>query len=117
VDSPLVAPARWRSPVIGGADAGATGGFALRLEAAKNGENETPGFAKRNERFREAGHKPLKSLGREMSDFAISFVFKALSPLSFRAVSRARAGPRSRAGGDGGRNRLLSPSAIMNMDF
>ncbi len=62
-------------------------------------KNETPGFAKRNERFREAGHKPLKSLGHEMSDFAISFVFKALSPLSFRAFlapalvrGRARAG-------------------------
>ena len=65
------------------------------------GENETPGFAKRNERFREAGHKPLKSLGREMSDFAISFVFKALSPLSFRAfLAPALRGPR-RAGTGG----------------
>ena len=43
-------------------------------------------FAMRNERFRDGGRKSLKSLGREMSDFAESCVFKALNPVSFRAA-------------------------------
>jgi hypothetical protein len=43
-------------------------------------------FAMRNEGFREGGRKSLKSLGREMGDFAQSCVFKVLNPVSFRAA-------------------------------
>jgi hypothetical protein len=42
-------------------------------------------FRKRNQRFREACRKVLKSLGREISDFAGSFVFNTLIAISFRA--------------------------------
>ena len=79
---------------------GCSTGRRFAPRGGQNEQNETPGFAKRNERFREAGHKPLKSLGREMSDFVISFVFKALSPLSFRAfLAPALRGPGGRDGG------------------
>jgi hypothetical protein len=45
-------------------------------------------FVMRNERFRDGGCKPLKSLGCEINDFAGSFVFNALTAFWFRAVRK-----------------------------
>jgi hypothetical protein len=53
--------------------------FRFGHHEAKNSENERIRFAKRNEGFRIAGRKPLKSLGAANHDFAGSFVFKGLS--------------------------------------
>ena len=64
----------------------------------KNGESETPRFAMRNERFREGGRKSLKSLGREMSNFAESFVFNDLTAFLFRAFRETRPPGPKRAG-------------------
>ena len=50
-------------------------------------ESETRRFAMRNEGFRDGGAKSLKSLGREMSNFAGSFVFKDLTAFSFRTLA------------------------------
>jgi hypothetical protein len=58
--------------------------FRFGHHEAKNSENEGIRFAKRNEGFRIAGRKPLKSLGAANHDFAGSFVFKGLSAISFR---------------------------------
>jgi hypothetical protein len=58
--------------------------FRFGHHEAKNSENERIRFAKRNEGFRIAGRKPLKSLGAADHDFAGSFVFKGLSAISFR---------------------------------
>ena len=47
--------------------------------------SETKG--KRNDRFRDGGRKSLKSLGREIRDFARAFVFNGLIVFLFRAVA------------------------------
>jgi hypothetical protein len=51
---------------------------------AQTRENERIHFAKRNEAFRLAGHKSLKSLRAANHDFTGSFVFNGLSAVSFR---------------------------------
>jgi hypothetical protein len=51
----------------------------------QNRENERLHFTKRNEAFRFAGHKSLKSLRAANHDFAGSFVFNGLSAVSFRS--------------------------------
>jgi hypothetical protein len=58
--------------------------FRFGHHEAKNSENERIRFAKRNEGFRIAGRKSLKSLAAANHDFAGSFVFNGLSAISFR---------------------------------
>src|SRR5580692_3483244 len=52
----------------------------------KGRENENEPFAKRNESFRSAGRKSLKSLWVPNQHFAGLFVFNGLTAFSFRAV-------------------------------
>jgi hypothetical protein len=58
--------------------------FRFRDERGQKSESERIRFAKRNEAFRFAGRKPLKSLCAANHDFAGSFVFNGLSAVSFR---------------------------------
>jgi hypothetical protein len=59
--------------------------FVSGVDEAKNCENERIRFAKRNEGFRIAGRKSLKSLGAVNHDFAGSFIFNELSAISSRS--------------------------------
>jgi hypothetical protein len=60
------------------------GRFVSGVDEAKNSESERNRFAERNEGFRIAGRKSLKSLSAANDDFAGSFVFNGLSAVSFR---------------------------------
>jgi hypothetical protein len=57
--------------------------FASCAGKAKKSQNKPLRFAKRNESFRDDGRKSLKSLMAPNHDFAESFVFNGLSPVSF----------------------------------
>jgi hypothetical protein len=59
--------------------------FASCAGKAKKSQNKPLRFAKRNESFRDDGRKSLKSLMAPNHDFAESFVFNGLSPVSFRS--------------------------------
>jgi hypothetical protein len=63
--------------------------FRFGRGRGQNRENERIHFAKRNEAFRLAGHKLLKSSRATNHGFAGSFVFNGLSAVSFRRFSRA----------------------------
>jgi hypothetical protein len=63
--------------------------FRFGRGRGQNRENERIHFAKRNEAFRFAGHKSLKSLRAANHDFAGSFVFNGLSAVSFLVFSHA----------------------------
>ena len=58
--------------------------FRFGRGRGQNRENERIHFAKRNEAFRLAGHKLLKSSRATNHGFAGSFVFNGLSAVSFR---------------------------------
>ena len=58
--------------------------FRFERGRGQNRENERIHFAKRNEAFRLAGHKRLKSLRAANHDFVGPFVFNGLSAVSFR---------------------------------
>ena len=79
--------------------------FRFALRGGQNQQKRNESFAKRNQRFREARCKSLKSLGREIRHFARSFIFNALAAISFRPFSRgARPGQKvhaARAPSDG----------------
>ncbi len=57
----------------------APGPFRSSAEEARKQRKRKEMFRQRNERFRDGGRKSLKSLGREISDFAELFVFNALT--------------------------------------
>jgi hypothetical protein len=61
--------------------------FRFGRGRGQNRENERIHFAKRNEAFRLAGHKRLKSLRAANHDFAGPFVFNGLSAVSFAVFS------------------------------
>jgi hypothetical protein len=61
--------------------------FALGHERRKKRRKRKPSFAKRNERFRDAGRKSLISLWGEIGYFAGLFVFNDLTAFSLRAVA------------------------------
>ena len=58
--------------------------FRFGRGRGQNRENERIHFAKRNEAFRLAGHKLLKSSRATNHGFAGSFVFNGFSAVSFR---------------------------------
>jgi hypothetical protein len=60
-------------------------------------------FAWRNEALREGACKSLKSLGREIGDFAESFGFNGLIAFLFRAVHDMRSFHRKAGSGRGTR--------------
>ena len=79
------------TPRRASAPPGAAPPFRFALRGGQNQQKRNESFAKRNQRFREACCKSLKSLGREIRHFAISFIFNALAAISFRPFSRGRA--------------------------
>ena len=88
--APPPAFAKRRNPRSGSRSAQAreTAGCVSSAGDAKKRRKRNECFAKRSERFRDRGRKSLKSLGREISDFAEPCVFKDLTAISFRAFSR-----------------------------
>jgi hypothetical protein len=62
--------------------------FASCAEAAQDKQKRNESFARRNEMFRNAGRKSLASLCAPNQHFAALFVFKGLTPFSFRAFSK-----------------------------
>jgi hypothetical protein len=65
----------------------------------KTSKSERIPFAERNERFRDAGRKSLRSLGCEIGHFAELFVFNGLSPFSFRPNRKRHPGHMKTAAG------------------
>jgi hypothetical protein len=74
-----------RDAILRVAPSGTLAHFASCARKAKKSRNEALRFAKRNESFRDEGLKSLKSLMAPNHDFAESFVFNGLSPVSFRS--------------------------------
>src|SRR5580704_13578435 len=80
----------------------------------KGRENENEPFAKRNESFRSAGRKALKSLWVPNQHFAGLFVFNGLTAFSFRAVFKWSSLSQSQAPtGSGSASRGSKPSLLV----
>jgi hypothetical protein len=80
----------------------------------KGRENENEPFAKRNESFRSAGRKALKSLWVPNQHFAGLFVFNGLTAFSFRAVFKWSSLSQSQAPtGSGSASRGPKPSLLV----
>jgi hypothetical protein len=62
---------------------------AERVIAFAGHANRAISFAKRKKRFRPPLRKSLKSFDAKRSDFAESFVFKALRAILFRSLPQA----------------------------
>jgi hypothetical protein len=61
--------------------------FVSCADQAQNQQKRKERFDKRNESFRSAGRKALKSLWAPNQHFAELFVFNGLTAFSFRAVA------------------------------
>jgi hypothetical protein len=69
--------------------AGALPPFRFGVDEAKNSESEMDCFIERNERLRDGGRTPFKSLDAQSGNFAGLFVFNRLRSISFRDSATA----------------------------
>ena len=75
-------------------------GFPERCALLRKFRLRGKNFACEGKALRSCARKPLKSLGQEIDDFAVSFVFKALRGVRLCAVFALRAAPPGAAFGD-----------------
>src|SRR5580692_4020550 len=84
------------------------------LDSAKRPRKRNEPFAKRNESFRSAGRRALKSLWAPNQHFAGLFVFNGLTAFSFRAVFKWSSLSQSQAPtGSGSASRGPKPSLLV----
>jgi hypothetical protein len=87
-------------PGLNGLSDGMAVHFVSGVDEAENSEKRNECFAMRNDSFRLASGKALKSLGVPNHDFARLFIFKHLTAISFRGFHDMRSlltckGPKS----------------------